>query len=272
MEQEYFVLSNFGVRYFMENYTDSNTVPASGTNELTDIISCTLGAITKDTKRYKTLGGNGWDSIAPLGQGQDDATFEAIRGGTGDVYAGKAGDSTYTKVRDWFMKSTAQGGQVSPKCIIEVVPRGDNTYEGTAYYVIPAKWGPGKKDTETGQEYTFDVSPFGPQVPLKVTYDEENDSFEFEKVSDVMATSVTIYSDSGATTVKTGAPLQMSASVLPAEASQSVVWSVTPGTGTGTINASGLLTGGNAGTITVVATATDGSGVSGSMVITVTEE
>ena len=68
------------------------------------------------------------------------------------------------------MKSTAQGGQVSPKCIIEVVPRGDNTYEGTLYYVIPAKWGPGKKDTETGQEYSFDVSPFGPQVPLKVTY------------------------------------------------------------------------------------------------------
>lgn len=170
MAQEYFVLSNFGVRYFMEAYTDSSTVPATGTNELKDILSCNLGAITKDTKKYKTLGGNGWDSIAPLGQGQDDATFEAIRGGTGDVYAGAAGTSTYTKVRDWVMKSTAQGGSVSPKCVIEVVPRGDNTYEGTLYYVIPAKWGPGKKDTETGQEYTFDVSPFGPQVPVTVTY------------------------------------------------------------------------------------------------------
>lgn len=272
MAQEYFVLSNFGVRYFMENYTDSNTVPASGTNELGYLLSCTLGTITKDTKKYKTLGGNGWDSIAVLGQSQDDATFEAIRAGTGDVYAGAAGDSTYTKVKDWFMKSTAQGGQASPKCIIEVLPRGDDTYEGTLYYVIPAKWGPGKRDTEIGQEYSFDVSPFGPPVPLTVTYDEENDSFEFEKVPNVVATSVTVDSAGSATTVKTGATLQMSASVLPAEASQSVVWSVTPGTGTGTILPNGLLIGGNAGTITVVATATDGSGVSGSMVITVTEE
>ena len=57
MAQEYFVLSNFGVRYFMEAYTDSSTVPATGTNELKDILSCNLGAITKDTKKYKTLGG-----------------------------------------------------------------------------------------------------------------------------------------------------------------------------------------------------------------------
>ena len=37
----------------METYTDSNTVPASGTNELKDIISCTLGTITKDTKKVQ---------------------------------------------------------------------------------------------------------------------------------------------------------------------------------------------------------------------------
>ena len=81
-----------------------------------------------------------------------------------------------------------------------------------------------------------------------------------------MATSVTVDSAGSATTVKQEQHSQMSASVLPAEASQSVVWSVTPGTGTGTINTNGLLTGGNAGTITVVATATDGSGVSGSRI------
>ena len=185
MAQEYFVLSNFGVRYFFESYTDSNTVPSAGTTELQDILSCNLGQMSKDTKRYKTLGGNGWDSIAPLGQGQDDATFEAIRGGTGDAYIGEEGTSTYTRIKDWFMKSTSQGGQVSPKCIIEVIPRGENTYEGTCYYVIPSKWTPGTKDTETGQEYSFDVSPFGPQVPLRVTYtpaqNETPESFSFTK-------------------------------------------------------------------------------------------
>ena len=170
MTQEYFVLSNFGVRYFLETYTDSSTVPATNTTELMDILTCNLGAITKATKKYKTLGGSGWDSIAPLGQGQEDATFEAIRGGTGGAYVDTAGTTTYSQVRDWVMKSTAQGGQVSPKVIIEVVPRGDNAYEGTAFYVIPAKWTPGKKDTETGQEYSWEVSPFGPQIPLTVTY------------------------------------------------------------------------------------------------------
>ena len=167
---DYFVLSNFGVRYFLEDYTDSDTVPASGTNELKGILSCSLGGVTKDTKKYRTLGGNGWESIAPLGQAQEDATFEAIREGSGDVYAGAAGTSTYTKVRDWYMKSAATGGQIAPKCIIEVVPRGNNTYEGTCYYVIPTKWTPGTKDDQSGQEYSFEVSPFGPQVPVTVTY------------------------------------------------------------------------------------------------------
>lgn len=167
---DYFVLSNFGVRYFLEDYVDSNTIPSAGTHELEGVISCSLGEINKDVKKYKTLNGNGWDSIAPLGQSQGDGTFELIRMGTGDPYVGTASSSTYTKLKKWFMDSTAEGGSVSPKCIIEVLPRGNNTYEGICYYVIPAKWGPGKKDTETGQEYSFDVSPFGPQKPVVVTY------------------------------------------------------------------------------------------------------
>ena len=68
------------------------------------------------------------------------------------------------------MKATAGAGVASPACIIEVVPRGNGTYEGICYYVIPNQWIPGTKDTETGQEYSFSVTPFGPQVPVKVTY------------------------------------------------------------------------------------------------------
>lgn len=170
MAQEYFVLSNFGVKYFMETYVDTDTVPATGTNEIKDILNCTLGEVTKDVKRYKTLGGNGWDSLATLGQSQEDATFDCIRSGSGDAYDGTAGTSSYTKIRDWFMKSTAQGGQTSPKVIIEVIPRADGVFEGTAFYVVPSKWAPGTRDTETGQEYSFDVTPFGPQVAVDVTY------------------------------------------------------------------------------------------------------
>ena len=187
MAQEYFVLSNFGVRYVLEDYTDSSTIPAGGSNELTSVISSSIGGITKETKRYKTLNGGGWDTIAPLGQGQEDATFELVRDGTGDPYISSTGTSTYNKLKDWFMKSAASGGAISPKCVVEVIPRGDDVFEGVCYYVVPLKWGAGKKDPESGQEYSFDVSPFGPQIPVRVTHvkasGEIPESWTFEKIS-----------------------------------------------------------------------------------------
>lgn len=175
------VLSNFGVRYFLEEYTDTNTIPTTGTNELKDLLSCTLGGITQENKKYKTLGGNGWDSIATLGKTQEDASFEAIRTGTGDVYTGGEGTTTYNKIRNWIM-GTNEGGVSTPKCIVEVVPRGKNIYEGTCYFVMPSKFTPATRDTETGQEYSFDVTPFGQPIPIKVTHASELDTWTFAKV------------------------------------------------------------------------------------------
>lgn len=272
MSQEYFVLSNFGVRYFAETYVDSDTIPSTGTNEISHVLSCNLGTINKDTKTYKTLGGNGWDHVAALGQSQDDATFECVRVGIGGVYAGVPGTTTYTKIRDWFLKSTAQGGQFSPKVIIEVVPRGAGQYEGTAYFVTPKRWGPGTKNTEDGQVYTFDVTPFGPQIPLIVSYDPDSDTFTFTKAANNVATAVIVTGAGGVTSVAKNGTLQMSATVLPEGANQIVTWSVVPGTGNATINSNGLLRGVSEGTVTVVATTVDGSGVAGSLVITVTDD
>jgi uncharacterized protein YjdB len=65
----------------------------------------------------------------------------------------------------------------------------------------------------------------------------------------------------------------MLADVLPTDASNdTVVWSVTNGTGEATISATGLLTAAEDGTVTVKATATDGSAVSGSIVITISNQ
>lgn len=176
MAYEYFVLSNFGVRYFMTDYTNSESIPSSvdGTNEITSVISCDLGKFNKENKKYRTLNSNGWESIAPLGQTSDDATFQCVREGQGDVYTGAAGTTTFQRIKKWFMDATKAGGTTSPKVITEIVPRGQANgsvvYEGTSYYCVPANWEPGTKDTETGQEYSFSVSPFGPQTPLVVTY------------------------------------------------------------------------------------------------------
>lgn len=85
-------------------------------------------------------------------------------------------------------------------------------------------------------------------------------------------TSIAVAGEGGATTVAVAADLQMIATVLPTNATDStVVWSVVPGTGTATIDSgTGVLTGTGAGTVTVVATANDASGVTGSVEITVT--
>ncbi len=67
--------------------------------------------------------------------------------------------------------------------------------------------------------------------------------------------------------------LQMMATVLPEFAGdQSVTWSVENGTGAATIDANGLLTAAANGDVTVVATANDGWGATGSAVITISEQ
>ena len=79
-----------------------------------------------------------------------------------------------------------------------------------------------------------------------------------------------IVTSSSSTIERTGT-LQMSATVLPADADDaSVTWSVENGTGTATIDQTGLLTGTSCGTVTVKATANDGSLVYGTKEITIT--
>ncbi|WP_370575092.1 Ig-like domain-containing protein [Methanomethylovorans sp.] len=88
----------------------------------------------------------------------------------------------------------------------------------------------------------------------------------------VPVTSITIAGEGAATTVENGETLQMTATVMPTTATnKDVTWSVVAGTGTATISTTGLLTGTKAGTTTVKATASDGSGVGGTLLITVVE-
>lgn len=270
MSQEYLVLSNFGTRYFLEDYVDSTTIPATGSNEVTEVISCNIGKITKDSKKYKTLNGGGWDSVALLGQSLDEATMECVRGGTGDAYVGEEGLTTYTKVRDWITKATANNQLSSAKVLIECIKRGDNVYEGTAYMVFPSKWDQGNKNSEDGQIYSFSVAPFGPPISLTVTHVVGTDIFSFTASTGTLATSITVTGAGDAATITAdGGTLQMSAEVLPSGASDTVTWTVVSGTGTGTISAGGLLTAVSNGTVSVVAHASDGSGVTGNKTITI---
>jgi hypothetical protein len=90
----------------------------------------------------------------------------------------------------------------------------------------------------------------------------------------VLITSITLTGAADAVTVLNGGTLQMSATFLPADATnQNLTWTVASGTGSATIDAiSGLLTGTGAGTVTVTATSKDGSTVFGTCQITVTAQ
>ncbi len=91
--------------------------------------------------------------------------------------------------------------------------------------------------------------------------------------SAVLVTSITVDGLVGQNSISTsGGSLQMNATVLPANATNTnVIWSVKNPT-VGTINSSGLLTAISNGVDTVVATAADGSGISGFKVITISNQ
>lgn len=169
---EYQLLSNYGSYFFLESYTDSSTLPPTGTFMLTSMIDCSVGEVTKDVKTYRTLDGNGWESVASLGQSISEFDLNFVREGTGDVYDGTAGSTTYTKLKKWVEDASKNGCQNVPKWLVEVIPRGDGSYEGNCYSVYYFKWNGGKRDPETGQEYSITLKPFGPVIPVTVTRTE----------------------------------------------------------------------------------------------------
>ena len=86
--------------------------------------------------------------------------------------------------------------------------------------------------------------------------------------------SIYIAGTSGATNITTdNGTLQLTASILPAHAKNKIVtWSIIDSTGQATISESGLVTAVNNGYVTVQATATDGSGVFGTLVVVISNQ
>ena len=172
MAQDYSALSFMGMYLFLADYVDSTTVPTSGTI-LSGILDFTPPSEDKETKKYRTLDGDGWETVVPLGQSLGDITVEFLRTGTGDIYVGTAGQSTYSILKNWSRQTTKEGGKAAPKCLIFAKPRGTG-YEGTLYYVILKSFSDGKAG-ENGQEFTVTLTPFGPPVDVQVTKGSDNE-------------------------------------------------------------------------------------------------
>ncbi len=85
----------------------------------------------------------------------------------------------------------------------------------------------------------------------------------------VLVESISVYAEGNITTISSDSPVQMHTTILPENADvKSVTWSVAPSE-MASITSAGLLTPLQNGTVTVTATATDGSGVSGSVNLTI---
>ncbi len=90
----------------------------------------------------------------------------------------------------------------------------------------------------------------------------------------IKVTGITVTGQGGSSVINTkGGTLQLSAEVIPAEASdRTVTWSVTNGTGQASISSSGLITAIADGTVTATATANDGSGITGTLIINISNQ
>ena len=90
----------------------------------------------------------------------------------------------------------------------------------------------------------------------------------------ILVSSITVQGQGGVSTISAPAGrLQMEATVLPANSTDpSFTWSVSNGTGAATISQNGFLTAVSDGTVTVTATANDASGISGSTIVTISNQ
>jgi uncharacterized protein YjdB len=90
----------------------------------------------------------------------------------------------------------------------------------------------------------------------------------------IPVTGITVTGAGGESTIATnGGTLQLSATILPSDATnKTITWSITNNTGHASISSSGLVTAITNGTVTAKATANDGSGVSGSLLITISNQ
>jgi len=122
----------------------------------------------------------------------------------------------------------------------------------------------------------FETARFDSQESCDTFIGEGLAYFEqFASGNNIPVEAITVSGENGATTIETnGGTLQMSAAILPEDASnQAVLWSIVPGTAYASINSDGLLS--SAGTVIgngncwVKATAADGTGVVDSLEITI---
>lgn len=240
---EFSVYVPAGKKYTIRGY--KNNKPASGLEILADNIEA---------------GNAGTQSIGNISTSYTLATSSGGGGGGGDTSTGTVATPTASPAPGAVQASTE-------------VTIGTTTTGATIYYTTDGSE-PTTKSTRYSAPITITEAVTIKAKAFKSGWNASSTAtFSYTVISEaVPVTAITVTGEEEATTVVAGESLQMAAAVEPANATDpSVNWSVEAGTGTATIDANGLMTGTSAGTVTVRATANDGSGVDGTALITVVE-
>jgi hypothetical protein len=157
----------------------------------------------------------------------------------------------------------------------ERVIANDNTgglYTFSDNISVPMSAAPGTHRMRVrGEYYGYSGAPSDPCNQL---FYGETEDYAFTVIATNFVTGITVTSAGSATTIETdGGTLQMSTDILPVDATNPAVkWTVTDGTGKASISVDGLLTAQIDGTVTVSATTKDGTNISSSMVITISNQ
>ncbi|OOM16504.1 InlB B-repeat-containing protein [Clostridium saccharobutylicum] len=146
-------------------------------------------------------------------------------------------------------------------------------YEPTKSGYDFVEWNTKKNGDGTSYQYDDQIT-VKKDLTLYAQWNESSDTDTNNTSSDqnIPVTSIKIESVGSKTTITLNSTLQMTRTVLPSTATtQNVTWSVEDGTGSATISSTGRLTPSKLGTVTVKATATDGSNVYGKMQVTIVD-
>lgn len=236
--------SNKSVVWSVENKTGSATIDSTGL--LKAVSNGEINVIAKDGSGIvgsETITLSNQNTIIPVSSivvnGQDDASSITTDNGTLKMIATVVPSNATSQKVTWSVSSGTGTATIDSDGTLHAVTNGTVTVKATSV-----------------------------DYPKVIGTKTINLSGQF-----VEATGLEVNSDGNVSQLVVDGSLQMSAHILPDNATyKTVKWSVDsiPGSsGTATINSSGILVGKSLGDVNVIATATDGTGIVGSKKITI---
>jgi len=235
-------------------------------NDITDVTLASGGSIDINFDGTGvaefTIDDGGFTAVEPSIFFNTDAHFETVSAAEWDVIKGLPLNTSIGTSSGWH---DAGDAYINPFWGTTMFPTGD-IYIG-AQFKLSGNVHYGWILVNWNAAGTFIVKSFAYE-------DTPNTSINAGAQGAVLVNSITVQGQGGASTITTnGGTLQMTATVLPATATNSnVTWSVADGTGSATIDAAGVLSAVTNGTVTVTATANDASGISNFTVITISNQ